>query len=120
LKTQKSIQVGSTRLTKDGTAIEMDISPQIVESRTFIPLRFLAESLGSQVSWDDAEKAAGIRYGDQELTLRVGQFVEDNDAAPFIENGRVMVPVRAAFEFFDASVNWNGDAREIVIVKQTV
>ena len=41
---------------------EMDIVPQIVNDRTLIPLRFVAEFLGAQVEWIGSEQMAVIVY----------------------------------------------------------
>lgn len=40
-------------ITVDGEEKEMDVPAQIVNSRTFIPLRALAEALGKEVFWDE-------------------------------------------------------------------
>ena len=36
--------------------IKLDAAPEIVNSRTFIPLRFVSENLGAEVQWDAATK----------------------------------------------------------------
>ncbi len=36
----------------NGKAISSDVPPQIVDGRTMVPLRAVAEALGCQVSWD--------------------------------------------------------------------
>lgn len=40
--------------------IVLDVPPMIIDSRTMVPLRFIAESLDKQVGWDNAEKCAVI------------------------------------------------------------
>ena len=48
-------------VTKTGKAIiELDAPPYIKNSRTMVPLRYLAESLGLDVGWSDAERAVYI------------------------------------------------------------
>lgn len=42
------------RLVVNGRDIYSDVPPQIVDGRTMIPVRALAESLGAQVSWDES------------------------------------------------------------------
>ncbi len=37
------------------------------------------------------------------------------EAAPYIANGRTLVPIRAVAEAFDADVVWNGDERKVTI-----
>jgi hypothetical protein len=46
-------KVGSRRVfLGDGNERVLDVPPQIIENRTLIPLRFLSESLGYNVSWN--------------------------------------------------------------------
>ena len=39
------------------------VVPEIINSRTMLPLRFVAESLGCTVDWDGTTKTITIRYG---------------------------------------------------------
>lgn len=38
----------------------MDVAPQVVNDRTFVPLRFVVESLGAAVTWDDQTKTVNV------------------------------------------------------------
>lgn len=42
--------------------INMDVVPVIVNSRTFVPIRFVSESLGAEVNWDDYNKVVIIKF----------------------------------------------------------
>ncbi|MEA3313401.1 MAG: stalk domain-containing protein [Caldisericota bacterium] len=48
--------IDSTTLFKNGTGIQMDTSPFIKDSRTFVPVRFISENLGAKVSWDGEKR----------------------------------------------------------------
>jgi len=39
------------------------VVPEIINSRTMLPLRFVTENLGCDVKWDDATKTITITYG---------------------------------------------------------
>lgn len=54
--------VGSLDATVNGKATKMNVSPVIVNARTYIPLRFVSENLGAQVTWDSQEKRVSIEY----------------------------------------------------------
>ena len=58
------IPIGSTRPTVNGQATLIDVPAQIFESRTFIPLRFVGEALGDNVSWDGSTRTITITRGD--------------------------------------------------------
>ena len=56
-------------LTIDGREIKMTIgktlekygvAPVIIDGRTFVPVRFVADELGAAVAWDDATKTVTI------------------------------------------------------------
>jgi|GEM_PF-1015754 len=47
-----SLVIDSNEIVVDGTAKELDVPAQIIEDRTMIPLRAMAESIGKEVFWD--------------------------------------------------------------------
>lgn len=100
-----------------GANTPVDVPPLLQSGRTFVPLRFIGEALGSSFSWDGATQTVTFTMGDQMLTLVIGQTGAGLDAAPFIENGRTMVPVRYISEAFGASVNWDGTTRQVTVTK---
>ena len=48
-----SLQIGSNVLNKNGEKIILDVSAQLVNSRTLVPVRAVAESFGAIVEWDE-------------------------------------------------------------------
>lgn len=55
--------IATKELNGTKTQIELDTPPMIIENRTMVPLRFIAESLDKQVGWDkDARTAVIIDY----------------------------------------------------------
>jgi hypothetical protein len=50
----------------DAQEIELDVPAQVVDGRTLVPLRFIAESLGVQVQWDGAAWAVRMTAGAEE------------------------------------------------------
>lgn len=50
-KTKLVFQIGSTTYTNDGLKKTMDVAPEVVENRTFVPLRAVAEALNCDVQW---------------------------------------------------------------------
>ena len=52
--------VGDTTYYHNGTAKESDVAPMIVNSRTLLPIRVFAESLGADVYWDNAARDVQI------------------------------------------------------------
>lgn len=48
-----SIVIGDKNITVGGEKKEIDVPAAIYESRTFVPLRAIAEALGKSVTWDE-------------------------------------------------------------------
>ena len=80
--------------------VRMDIAPFIYQSRTMLPIRFVAESLGFMVSWDaktktvylsDKENIIQIPVETNNIIVNGNTFV--SDVKPMIKNNRTMLPV---------------------------
>ena len=58
------LQIDNPVVTKEKSGVEetltLDVAPTIIEDRTMVPLRFIAESLDKQVGWDSANRTAII------------------------------------------------------------
>ncbi len=46
----------------NGEANVLDVPPQIINDRTLVPVRFVSESVGAEVTWDNASKTVIITY----------------------------------------------------------
>ncbi|MDP4181105.1 MAG: copper amine oxidase N-terminal domain-containing protein [Bacillota bacterium] len=55
----------------------LDAPPEIKDSRTFVPLRFIGESVGAEVIWDSATRTVNITYSQEHYSL--GQSVTYKD-----------------------------------------
>lgn len=54
------LPIGNTVATINGVQKTTDVPAQLINSRTFVPLRFLSEALGFEVSWDGDTKTVTI------------------------------------------------------------
>lgn len=121
--------VGMPTVLNKGTKTQLDKSnasvvPVIRGDRTFVPLRFLSESFGMKVDFNAETREISIDggavslklYPDSNTVLKNGESLTI-DAAPFIENDRTMVPLRAVSELFEKQVFW--DNCGLIIVSDT-
>ncbi len=58
--TTVSLTIGSNRAYKNGNGFDISVTPIIIDGRTYVPLRFVAESFGANVSWDQATSSVSI------------------------------------------------------------
>ena len=55
-----SLTIGSTQATVNGQPQILDVAPFLVGDRTLVPLRFVAQSLGASVNWNDSTSTVTI------------------------------------------------------------
>lgn len=58
-----SLTIGSTQATVNGQSQILDVAPFLVGDRTLVPLRFIAQSLGASVDWNDSTSTVTINGG---------------------------------------------------------
>lgn len=56
------LQIGNKFASVNGKKVVLDSPPQIINGRTMVPIRFIAESFSANVGWDDATKTITITY----------------------------------------------------------
>ena len=56
------MKIGSRNVDVDGVNLLMDTEPFIKNSRTFVPIRFVAEGMGLKVEWDNSTQEVTV-YG---------------------------------------------------------
>lgn len=112
----------SIKVNVDGSALNMDVSPILENGRVLVPFRFIAESLGGMVSWDEASQTVRIQTADNNISLPVGKNAasvngqqKELDVPAKVVNGRTLVPVRFVSESLGANVSWD-DANQTVNV----
>jgi len=66
--------VGDINMRVNEQQVEMDIAPMLVEGRTLVPIRFVSEAFGAEVSWDEARRVVSIRSVSQVMDLPVQQI----------------------------------------------
>ncbi|MDO9566548.1 MAG: copper amine oxidase N-terminal domain-containing protein [Candidatus Desulfaltia sp.] len=62
-RTLIGLQVGDNKALVNGEWKTFDTKPVIVNGRTMVPLRFISETLGAEVKWDDATRTVNILTG---------------------------------------------------------
>lgn len=54
------LTINSRKIVVNGSSKDNDVAPEIINGRTFLPLRFLLENLGFHVEWDPVAKTVTI------------------------------------------------------------
>ena len=58
-----SLRIGSTAAVVNGQTQYLDVAPFVIGSRTLVPLRFIAQSLGASVDWNQGSQTVTITGG---------------------------------------------------------
>ncbi len=107
-----------------------DVAATIIDGRTLIPLRSIAEYFGADVSYKAKENTAIIRYGNKEYIFPIGKSyygIKENDktknvaldSPAVLMRDRTMVPLRVVAEnILDRKVFYKDDV--IAISSKTV
>ena len=116
-----------TVLVNGEAVVFTDQTPFIEEGRTLVPMRAIFEALGAIVEWD-GETQTVISYdpvSEVSIVMQIGSnkmFINDKsielDVAAKIVNDRTVVPVRAIAEGMNSKVDWDGDARTVIVTKE--
>jgi len=69
------------RIVLDGRLIHPNVSPMESKQGLLLPLRYISETLGAQVSWDDNAKTASVSRGDRQTAYK-GLIVNNTMMAP--------------------------------------
>mgnify|MGYP006308351013 FL=1 len=60
-----NVYEGSKEIIVNGISEENDVPAMIINDRTFMPLRFIAETAGANVQWDQPTKTVTVTYQPQ-------------------------------------------------------
>ena len=106
----------------NGEQISTDTNPVLVNDRTMVPIRAIAEKLGYSVTWFADTETVSMQKGSDLVQLSIdSKSMYHNsyniiiDVAPLIYDDRTYLPVRAVAEAMGCKVDWNGSERAVYI-----
>jgi hypothetical protein len=101
----------------------LQTAPLIRNGTTLVPLRFIAETFGITPVWDGVFQVIDLMAGSSSIRLQIGQRIASVDgrrvgldAAPVIQGGVTLVPLRFIAETLGAETRWEASTRTIIIV----
>lgn len=107
----------------DGKAmVPKDMPAVIIDGRTMLPMRQIAQELGCEVNWNEAAKQIYVMRGSDIIVFTVDsktgyengkEFTMDVPAT--IVNDRTMLPVRVLADALHLNIKWNDPNRIVSI-----
>jgi len=119
--------IGSKSYWVGGMLRYMDVAPVIVENRTLMPIRFVAEAIGAEVGWDEETRKVTLTLGLRMIELWIGNPlaringkvmpIDPSNTAvfPFISENRTYIPLRFVAESLLGDVSWDEVTRGVGI-----
>jgi len=121
------LRIGNKIMFVNDSPQEIDVPPQIIEGRTLLPIRWVAEPLGANVGWDGVEKKVTVTLKSTTIELWIGKNIarvngvdtpidpNNPKVVPMIISGRTMLPVRFVAENLGCQVDWDGLTKTVTI-----
>ncbi len=101
-----------------------DTEPIIESDRTLVPLRFIFETLGADVDWEDLTRTAIVQNDEATIlfsidntTASVNSMSKTMDVPARLVNDKTMVPLRFLSEELGFNVEWDEATRTATINK---
>lgn len=94
----------------------------ISNNRTYVPLRFISETLNFNVNYEEASRNIKISANGYEVKMNTkSKDYETNgvkktmDVAPIIYNNRTYIPIRYVAEALNVDISWNPNDKAVYI-----
>lgn len=124
-KTLIKFTINQKNYNVNGSQFKMDVTPFIENNRVYVPVRFLANSLGihgDDIEWD-AEKQTVILQGDgiviklaiDNKTIYTNEQPRSMDVSPLNKEGRVFLPARWVAVALGYEVKWDSTVQQVLI-----
>jgi len=121
-KGEKMPNIGSFNIALNGKFVEFDVSPRVQEGVPLTPIRHLLEAAGGEVDWEHQSKAVSAQAEGRSIYLKVGDRYAKVDSSlielemlPFIERGRVIVPLSFIEESLKYHIEYDSKTGHVLI-----
>lgn len=116
---------GEITVKVNGTPVTFpDVKPYTDRNdRTLVPIRFIADNLGAETSWNEEKQVATIKKDDKTIDICIrckkifvnGKQVKTDSIGEKKDDIRTMVPLRFISEMFGAKVGWDEKTLTVTI-----
>lgn len=111
---QIKLTIGSEKAYLNGEEHTLDTPPEIINDRTMLPIRFIAESFGYGVSWDDPTKTVTLTKDDTSGQPDKTPVTPDNNAEQSpSDNSETQTGTKSLVAYFSVTGNTKAFAEKI-------
>jgi|GEM_PF-722130 len=115
------------RVLIDGSQIQFDMEPRIVNGRTMVPMRAIFEAFELSVNWNESTETAYAYDSQTSISFEIGRNtalvnneIKFLDVSAALINGSTMIPLRFLSENLGYHVVWLGGSNLILISKSDI
>ena len=108
----------------NGEEIAFDVQPMLDGENLLLPLRFIYEKMGANVSWYEETNTVFADLGGNITTIQIGNelmFLNGDsfklDAVPVLKDDRTLVPAAVIENGTGAKVSWDAEKSTVSIEK---
>lgn len=121
------LKIGSSKMLVGDEEKDIDpgyaTAPEIVNDRTFVPIKAIIENLGGTVEWNETEQKITIKVNNVEAVVQIGNtystingVYKKLDDKPYLSStGRAMLPVKCICENLGFEVVWDSSNSTVTI-----
>lgn len=141
-----SLALGDSKAVVNGKIVNMDVPGTLINNSTMVPARFIAETLGANVEWDQETKTVLIHSSDIQSSNKLSSSnVAENDPMsnlvldandeikisvngtnvvmsepPVIVKGKILVPIRSILAALGVTGSWNDPQKTLTVNNDVV
>ncbi len=108
------LQIGSRKYLLDSQRKAFALPPVIVQQRTLVPLRSIAEDMGANIEWIPKDSMILIQQKPLQIEMKIGKLMvlingktRYIDVPPLLYKNTTMIPLRYIAETLGGKVTWN-------------
>ena len=122
------VKAGSNVVYVNGEAKTIDTSPEIFQSRMFVPVRFIVDILGGETNWYKATNQVTVKTNDTTIIFWIGKPTaivngvskpidpNNQQIVPYLKESRAMLPLRFIGESAGCLINYNSQTSEAILI----
>lgn len=119
---KRSDLVEKPKIVYNDKILSFETPPLMEEDRILVPMRFLLEQMGAEVSWEERTETATVEKEDDVISFsidnknaNVNNSVKTMDVPARLIDDKTMVPLRFLSEELGFNVEWDGETNTAII-----
>ncbi len=125
IKSTVKFIIGKTSFSIGGQDKTMDVAPFVSGDRSFVPIKYMGEALGADVSWGEVTQTVTIKKDNTVVVVPLGKKVIvvngveiPMDVKAMVRNDRTYLPAKYVAEAFGYTVDWDEATKTVKISKK--